>query len=413
MLTDVKVRKTAPTDKRQEIPDGHTRGLYLIVQPSGKKSWACRYSRKGRVLKVTLGPCPALSLAEARRQAAQIMTDVAKGADPAADKRAEKAIAPAATVRTVRPIAEEFLKRHTDEKAGVRWASETRRILDHDVLPAIGDKAATSVGKAEIHDILDAITDRGAPIAANRALAVLRKLYRWALSRGYVDRDPCEGVAKPGDETKRDRVLTADELVRVWCAAEAMPYPFGPALRMLILTGARREEVGAMRWSEVDLAEKIWTIPGVRTKNGVEHVIPLSDAATSILARAPRIGKRDGFVFTTTGETPVSGWSKAKTKLDAAILEATRERDDKAQPICGWRLHDLRRTVATGLAGLGVALPVVEKILNHVSGSFGGVAGVYQRFACVDEKREALDKWAARVAAIVGSEGDGDQVQTR
>jgi integrase len=169
-----------------------------------------------------------------------------------------------------------------------------------------------------------------------------------------------------------------------------MAYPFGPAVRLLILTGARREEVGAMRWGEVDLVAKTWTLPGERTKNGIEHVVPLSDPALSILGRVPRIGRYDGFVFTTTGKTAVSGWSKAKVTLDAA------------SGVPDWRLHDLRRTFATGLAGLGVSMPVVEKILNHVSGSFGGVAGVYQRHAFADEKRDALDKWAARVTAIAG-----------
>ena len=395
MLTDVSVRKTAPTAKRQEIADGQARGLYLIVQPTGGKSWAVRYSHHGTVKKVTLGPYPALSLAEARRRALGIAASVANGADPATEKKVERKAAERApdVVRTVRMIADEFLRRHTDEKNGARWAAETKRILDRNILPAIGDKPASSVGKAEIHDILDTIMDRGTPIAANRTLAVVKKLYRWALSRGYVDRDPCAGIAKPGDETKRDRVLSDGELACVWRAAEGMAYPFGHAVQLLILTGARRDEVGAMRWSELDLTDRVWTLPGARAKNNVEHVVPLSAAALSILERAPRIGKRDGFVFTTTGETAVSGWSKAKSMLDTA------------GGVAGWRLHDLRRTVATGLAGIGVALPVVEKILNHVSGSFGGVAGVYQRHAFTDEKRDALDKWADRVAQIVGDEG--------
>jgi integrase len=392
MLTDVSVRKAAPTTKRQEIADGQTPGLYLLVQPSGSKSFAVRYSRQGRVKKVTLGPYPALSLAEARRRALGIAASVANGADPAEEKKVERKAAgrePDA-VRTVKTIADEFLKRHADEKNGARWAAETKRILDRNILPAIGDKAAASVGKAEIHDILDAIMDRGTPIAANRTLAVVKKLYRWTLARGYVDRDPCAGIPKPGDETKRDRVLSDDELACVWRGAEAMAYPFGPAIRLLILTAARRDEVGSMTFTEVNFAAKVWTLPAKRSKNGLEHVIPLSGAALSILESIPRIGKRDGFVFTTTGETAVSGWSKAKATLDAA------------SGVADWCLHDIRRTVASGMAGLGIALPVVEKILNHTSGSFGGVAGVYQRHDFADEKRDAIDKWARRVAVIVG-----------
>ena len=386
MLTDVSIRKTVATTKRQEIPDKQTRGLYLIVQPTGAKSWAVRYSRNGRVLKTTLGPYPALSLSDARRGALQVAASVAKGGDPQRDKMAERA-ATLTPVRTVKAIVDEFLKRHADEKSGKRWAAETRRILNRDVLPAIGDMAATAVSKAEIHNLLDPITDRGSPIAANRTLAVVKKLFRWSLGRGYVDLDPCEGIAKPGDETKRNRVLSDDELARVWRATEAMAYPFGPAIRLLILTGARREEVGAMRWSEVDFAAEVWTLPAARAKNSIEQVVPLSNSAIDILKSLPRIG-RSSFVFTTTGETSISGWSRAKTTLDAA------------SGVAGWAIHDLRRTFATGLAGLGVPLPVVEKILNHVSGSFGGVAGVYQRFAFADEKRDALDQWAEHIKAL-------------
>ena len=395
MLTDVAIRKINTPPSRREIRDDGAPGLYLIVQPTGAKSFAARYSRNGRVLKTTIGPYPAVTLADARRQALQIAAAVASGADPQSDRRAARAAANVPAERTVAEVAYEFLKRHTDEKNGPRWAAETRRIVDRNILPVIGDKAFSSVGKADIHDMLDAIKDRGTPIAANRTLSVVAKLFRWALTRSYVDRDPCAGLPKPASEPKRDRVLSDDELARVWHAAEAMPYPFGPAVRLLVLTGARRDEVGGMRWSEVDIAARVWTLPAERAKNGVEHVIPLSDAAVGILESVPRIGWRDGFVFTMTGRTPISGWSRAKAQLD------------NASGVAGWTLHDLRRTFATGLAELGVALPVVEKILNHISGSFGGVAGVYQRFAFADEKRDALDKWAARVAVIVKDTANG------
>jgi integrase len=401
MLTDIAIRKISAPTKRQEMRDDGAQGLYLIVQPTtGAKSFAVRYSRGGRVLKTTLGPYPAVSLADARRQALQIRAAVANGGDPQRDK---KAAANVAAERTLAAVTDEFLKRHTGAKNGERWAAETRRILERNILPAIGDTLIGSVGKPEIRDVLNAIADRGAPIAANRTLAVIKKLFRWALGQGYVDRDPCAGISKPGGETKRARVLLDDELARVWGAADAMSYPFGPAVRMLILTGARREEIGGMRWGEVDLGEKMWTLPAARAKNGVEHVIPLSDAAAAILENMPRIGKRDGFVFTTTGKTAVSGWSRAKVNIDAAVDKVAND----AKPLPHWTIHDLRRTVASGLAGLGVALPVVEKILNHVSGSFGGVAGVYQRHAFADEKRDALDKWAARVAVIVGGRING------
>ena len=220
-------------------------------------------------------------------------------------------------VRTVKAIVDEFLKRHADEKSGKRWAAETRRILNRDVLPAIGDMAATAVSKAEIHNLLDPITDRGSPIAANRTLAVVKKLFRWSLGQGYVDLDPCEGIAKPGDETKRNRVLVRRRACPRLARDGGYGLPVRPAIRLWILTGARREEVGAMRWSEVDFAAEVWTLPAARAKNSIEQVVPLSNSAIDILKSLPRIG-RSSFVFTTTGETSISGWSRAKTTLDAA-----------------------------------------------------------------------------------------------
>lgn len=365
-------------DIQTDYFDSDVRGLSLRVS-TGRKAWTLHVTRSGKRARMTLGTYPELSLAEARTKA----EDTRAGREPG---------------RTFREIADEFLKRHTDEKSGNRWAAETRRILAHDILPALGDK--TEMRKDDIHAMLDAIHDRGSPIAANRALAVVKKLFRWALGRGYVTIDPTAGIAKPADETKRDRVLSEDELACVWGAADAMAYPFGPALRMLILTGQRREEVGAMRWSEVDLASATWTLPAERSKNGVAHVVPLSAAALTIFASIS-IGRAGGFVFTTTGASPVSGWSKAKNNLDAIILDAMRDRDPAAEPIADWRLHDIRRTVATGLQRLGVRLEVTEAVLGHVSGSRAGVVGIYQRYSFADEKRQALDAWAALVARIV------------
>ncbi len=411
MLTDLVIRKLPVPDKLYEERDGRIAGLFLACHSSGHRSWVLRYRVAGKPTKLTLGSYPGVGIAAARAAAQKALGDIATGSNPAGEKRAAReARKVVAEAKTVQAVADEFLKRHTAEKNGARWAVETRRILDKNILPVIGAKPVASIGRADINDMLDPIADRGAPIAANRALAVARKLFAWALSRGYVDRNPCDGVAKPGSETKRDRVLSDDELALVWRAADGIGYPFGPIVKMLILTGARRDEVGAMTWAEVDLAGRLWTLPAERAKNGVAHEIPLSDSALKILESLPRIGEKPTFVFTTTGMTPVSGWSRAKTSLDAAILKAMRKDDPEARPLPDWRVHDLRRTVATDMAGLGVALPVVEKILNHTSGSFGGVAGVYQRFAFSNEKRAALDAWARRLDAIVSGTEESNVV---
>jgi integrase len=183
-------------------------------------------------------------------------------------------------------------------------------------------------------------------------------------------------------------VLTDDELKALWKAAGELGWPFGDIVRLLILTGQRRDEVGEMGWPELALEQRLWTLPRGRVKNDNGHEVPLSAPAIEVIEKLPRV-KGCPFVFSTTGETPVSGWGKGKDRLDEAAGF-----DD-------WRLHDLRRTVASGMARLGIALPVIEKVLNHSSGSFRGIVGVYQRHSFADEKRAALEAWGRFVEQLV------------
>jgi integrase len=194
----------------------------------------------------------------------------------------------------------------------------------------------------------------------------------------------------------------------VWLGANAIGRPFGPLVQALILTLQRRDEVAGMRRKE--LRERSWIIPKERTKNGIEHDVPLSAAASELLAGMPTIGKA-GLVFTVTGDTAISGFSRAKERLDAEVLKIQRSEavqcgssPDGIEPLPHWTLHDLRRTGASGMARLGIQLPVIEKVLNHTSGSFRGVVGVYQRHGFSEEKRTALDTWARHVLSIIGSE---------
>src|SRR5262249_24201699 len=187
-------------------------------------------------------------------------------------------------------------------------------------------------------------------------------------------------VKDPAPETRGERVHSDAELREIWRAADTEGYPFGPVIQLLLLTGARREEVAGMRWSELAADFSLWTLPAERVKNKTRHEIPLSAPARALLAELPRISE---FVFTTTGSTPVSGFARAKHRLDRAI----------SPPLPPWVLHDLRRSLASGMAALGVQMPVVEKILNHVGGSFAGVAGIYQRYDFAKEKRHALELW--------------------
>ena len=400
MLTDLSIKKQPLPEKRRELADGKITGLYLVLQPSGAKSWALRYRAAGRPAKLTLGPYPTLDLATARRRAQEALGEIASGKNPAADKKVVREAQRAAnsTADRVEAVANSFIERYVKRNVGASWARETERLLRVEVIPQIGSKRIGEVSRADIHKLLDEMVDRGSPINANRLLAVLRRMFNWCIERGLVERSPCDKLKAPSPEQARDRVLSDSELRVAWQAFERIGWPFGRIAQLLLLTGARRDEIAGARWSEIDLEGKTWTIAKERSKNGVAHGIPLSDAAIQIIKSLPRIGgKGDGFVFTTTTRAPVSGWSRAKAHVDKAILAVTQ---DDAAP-AHWTLHDLRRSAASGMAGIGIAPHVVEAVLNHKSGTIKGVAAVYNRYSYSTEKRAALDAWARRLEAIV------------
>jgi integrase len=396
LLTDIAIKKLAPTDKRREIRDDGAPGLYLIVQPNGKRSWAVRYAHGGRGKKLTLGSYPAITLGEARKRALMAVAQVAGGADPAAQKKAAREAAKAAYSASdrVADVVAAYVRDYVTKRVKPSWARETERALRKEVLPVWGKRRLGEITDDHVYALLKTIADRPAPFMSNRLHAVLHKLFSWAMSREggrLIKTNPCAGFELPGgEERKRDRVLTDAEIKAVWQAFEAIGWPHGPIGKLLLLTGARRDEVRSMEWRELDLDAKVWRIPGERTKNGQPHEIPLSDTALEILGALLRIGST--LVFTTTGKTPVSGFSRAKTQIDALVTAPD------------WRIHDLRRTVATNLQKLGIRLEVTEAVLNHVSGSRAGIVGVYQRHSWADEKRAALEAWSRRLDEIVSGE---------
>jgi integrase len=429
-LTAAAVEKLKPNpEKRIEVPDGLLPGLYLVIQPSGRKSWATRYRSAGKPRKLTLGSYPALQLDEARDAARQALRDAQAGTDPAEQKKAAKVAAKdgaAAERDSFDAVARLFIARYAKPKnrgwkeqarllgliPDPAWPAEAENVaafLRHPngAAAAWGDRRIQSVTKRDIVEFLDGVVDRGSPIAANRILAVLRRLFGWAVDRDILPASPAAGVKAPTAEESRDRVLSDAELRAVWKAADAIGQPFGPMVKLLILTAQRRDEVAAMTWREVDRHAALWTLPRSRAKNGQEHSVPLSNAAVAVLEACPEIAGAARYVFTTTGETPVSGFSRAKSRLDRealAILKMDveeRGEDPATVTLPDWRLHDLRRTAATGMARLGIDLPVIEKVLNHVSGSFAGIVGVYQRHSYEDEKKRALEAWGSFVTALV------------
>jgi integrase len=241
------------------------------------------------------------------------------------------------------------------------------------------------------------------------------------LKPGHTGASTSSKVSKSQNCTPKhsDRVLSDEEIRIAWRAFDSVGWPFGPIGQLLLLTGARKNEVAGMKWSEIDLDARIWSLPQERTKNKREHELPLSAAAVRIIEALPRIGdKMRGFVFTTTGNSAVSGFSRFKTSIDETVLELSKEQaelrgDDpaKVEALAPWILHDLRRTVATNLQKLGVKLEVTEAVLNHVSGTRAGVVGLYQRHDYRDEKRQALDAWARHLGAIIDGEGPADIVR--
>jgi integrase len=386
-LTIRSVEAMKPRSVRQEIPDNFLPGLYLVQQPSGAKGWAVRYRHQGVPRKLTLGSYPALGLKDARELGAKALRAVAEGRDPGREKIAARA----AKADSIDRIVEDFLERHVRRSNRPRTAQETERLLRQHVLPRWRGRMVHDITRRDVLDALDRVVDGGAPIAANRVFAAVRKFFNWCVARDILAASPCAGVKPPTAERARDRVLSDDELRRVWAAADKFGGTFGPLVKLLALTGQRRAEVAGIRWDELDLDTRLWTLPPARTKNNQLHEVPLSKAALAVLQNVPRTASSPFVLTTNGGASPASGYSKNKRRLDA-LLPADMP---------AWRLHDLRRTCASGLARLAINLPVIEKVLNHTSGSFAGIVGVYQKHSFADEKRAALEAWGNFVAALV------------
>jgi integrase len=386
--------------KRVEIPDAALPGFYLILQPSGAKSWALRYRYGGKPRKLTLGRYPAFGLKEARTEARKALQLLEYGADPGVVKKTAKAEAREIeeTGRDkMAAVVDLFIRRHAQRNR--RWR-DVLAMFRREVLPKWGEKRIQDITKRDAVDLLDAIVDRGSPITANRLRAHLNTLFGWAKRRDIITASPLEGIKPPAPEKPRDRVLTDQEILWFWKACDKLGQPFGSLYQFLLLTGQRLREGAEMTESEVH--DDVWIIPAARSKNGDEHTVPLSGAAQGVLASLPRI--RGNFRFTTTGTSPVSGFTRAKARLDRQMADIASQQAGQPVEITPFTIHDLRRTAATGIAGLRFPPHVVEAILNHKSGTRRGVAGVYNRFDYADEKRAALEAWAAHVMEIFGED---------
>jgi integrase len=416
-LTALNVETWKPSTTRQEILDRD--GLYFIVQPSGVKSWALRYRRKTgdrKAVKHTIGSYPAVSLKDARSEATRLRAEIERGADPHNDKIAAREKR-ANGIDTFEAVARRYIEDHqfrrnrswewtarllgfaVDPEATVgakecppllvtkdgsrdKWGRRRLSLVDR-----WGKRRITDINDADILALLDGISGR-TPILANRLHSVLHRLFAWARSRKLITANPIGDIERPAAEQSRDRILDDKELRKVWNAAGELGHPWTGILKLLILSGQRRSEISDLRWSEIDLDERVIHLPAARTKNGQPHDVPLSKPAQAIIAKLP--GIVDAELVFTIKRQPITGFSRMKERLDAA------------SGVTDWTLHDLRRTVASGLQKLGVRLEVTEAVLNHKSGSMAGIVGVYQRHDYAAEKRDALTRWAEYVDALAG-----------
>jgi integrase len=415
-LTLSAVSKLKPGAERREVPDGG--GLRLIIQPSGHKSWALRFRRPdGRHSKLTLGPVDLsrreteeeptigtpLTLAGARWLAAELHRKRARGIDVVSEREKSStgtfvAAAEAFVEEHARPNTNKW--RETAKVLGLDYSSDKAVVVSKSIADRWRNRAISEISSDDVYHVVDEARRRGIPgmgvrtngVNNSRGRAVakaLSRMFSWLLAHRRVTVNPCIGVHKPPENPARDRVLTTDEVRRLWKACDHAGQPLGPMVKLLLLTGARLREVAHMRWSELSDDLSSWELPGSRTKNGRPLRLALPPLAVKLLRQVPKIEGCE-HVFTTNGRTPVSGFSKWKKKIDKAMGKVD-------QP---WTFHDIRRTVATGMAEIGVAPHIVEAVLNHVSGHRGGVAGIYNRAQYADEKKAALAKWAKHVEGL-------------
>jgi len=384
-MTDMLLRNLKPQAQRYLVWGDH--GLGVRVSPKGKKSFVYMYRHEGKARFLTLGDYPRMTLADAHKAHAEAMKKVEEGIDPGAEAVAERAEDRQAP--TVAVLADEYMEKWA--KPRKRSWREDERILKKDILPEWGRRKAREITRRDVIRLLDGIVDRGAGIMANRTLAAIRKMFNFAVSRDIVPVSPCLAVRSPAPEQQRDRVLTTDEIRAFWHGLDGAKMAEGTklALKLQLVTDQRKAEIVTARWDEIDLTDKWWTIPPEKAKNKMAHRVPLSPLALELLQAAKKI----------TGDSP---WLFPSPQTDRHI---TPEAVDHALRRPGLEAlgftfvpHDLRRTAASHMTGMGISRLVVSKILNHAE---RGVTSVYDRSSYDREKRQALDSWGRKLQAIV------------
>jgi integrase len=383
-LTTKAVENFKPNAARYEVPDRGCRGLYCIVQPSGARSWAIRFRIKGEPAKHTLGTWPVVSLAEARRQASAAMAEIARGVDPRIEKQQARADAAARGRDTIDSLAAQFIERYAKRHTRPNSWRQTIHVFEDIVLPVWSGRNVHDIERRDIKELVEGLA-ASRPVMANRTTAILGKFFNWLCENDILKASPCAGVKLPSRETPRERVLSDPEIRALWLACDDIGGGAGACVKLLLLTGQRRSEIANLKWSEVD--GNLLVLPGERMKGRTAHLAPLSTLAISIIGSLPHAGE---YVF---GASPVTHFNRIKDALD-----------ERVKPATPWVVHDIRRTVASGMARIGVSVPVVEKILGHKSGTFRGIVGTYQRHSFLPEMAAAMQKWADHVERIVSGQ---------
>jgi integrase len=385
-LTDPFVKARKPGARPIYIID--KTGLALRVAPNGVKTWSLRYRSGRRQRRLTLGGYPAVSLADARQRVRDALKLVSAGIDPAEVKTERR------DADTVAEFAKTYIEKHAMVKKK-SWKGDQSR-LTNDVLPLWKNKLMRDITRRDVRELVDAIAARPAPISANRVRALLHKMFNVAIRMDVIESNPVTATDRPGVEQRRDRVLTPDEIRRLWTACDALPLEMGAGFKLRLLTAQRATEVLDMSWNELDLDGGWWTIGAERSKNGMSHRVPLSQMAIDILKA----------VRTKADETLKA---QKHPKPSPHVLRRARGKRQQAEAaktfkIANFRGHDLRRTVASLMTGSGTSRLVVSKILNHAE---PGVTSVYDRHSYDNEKKIALDAWARMLTQILEHKSEG------
>lgn len=375
--------------KRLDFRDELMPGLVLRISASGTKTFCLHKRINGKMRRLTIGRFPIISLADARKRVQQVLYEIETG------HFEDRTGIEVETKPTLGDVIPDYIEKHA--KVHNRdWKRKEALLAKFTTLHG---RRIDEIKRADVVKACDVI-GQSAPVSANRALAHLKHLMSWCVESGIIDASPISGMKPRAKEQPRERVLTDDELGALWAVCGDEGYPFGDCMKLLMLSGQRRAEVAEMRWSELDLEKRLWTLPSSRAKNGRQHTVPITDAMLEVLRKTPRFFNSD-YVFTTTGKSPVSGFGRLKDRLDKALPEGTEP----------WIIHDLRRTMSTNMAMLGVPQPVTEALLNHKTGVVSGVAAIYNVYSYADEKREALATWSEHVMKLVRSRNDATEVQ--